>query len=76
VNERNGAVGLRVHIDKQNPFTHKRDSGSDVNRGRRFTHASLLVGDSDDQWVPPVVRSCMDLKSFIYKEEKKCNKKK
>ena len=47
-----GQVGLGVHVDAENAISLLGERPGEVDRGRRFADAALLVGDGDDlcQW--------------------------
>ena len=46
--ERHGAVGLRIEIDQQRRELLAGDRRGQVDRGRRLADATLLIGNRDD----------------------------
>jgi hypothetical protein len=48
VEERHGAVRLRVEVDEQRRFAAERQSRGEIDGGGRLADPALLIGDGDD----------------------------
>ena len=65
VNAQSGrGIALWIHIDKQDSFINRRQSGRQINRRRGFTDAALLIGQTDK------ARGCRCIHIFAHKSRR------